>query len=997
MKKLFLFILISFLGIKCIKSQETIFADYFDIRTNSPEYTPVIGGIHIERNKDVMYSKIPTSYRFEIIKQENDLFGIKTIFDKKGRIKGALFVNKKNNTGEKETSHILSIALKDNNRIINEFNITINILDHTLWDIFYERYMMTAPYIPRTYGEKKTKDSEVTKLIEELKRNNGRFQGFKCYDAKPYDYPNLNVSTIYKGKKQQNATIDYEWINIVDKIGSLGYAYYHSKTYGINGDPEKHVILKNILIKAINTYTSAVPIEGNEVIINDKPIGKHTGDATSLLPYYKLGQNNNFEHQWRFTDSMLLAILTLMPDIIEGINKGEEQYIELHENLINYFQIFTSLVKERRKITNNPRWGEIVDINYSSGAWADANLGHRSRTMLALPIIWADYNRPMTYVQYWYSSYYNDKPFKDLSLSPGWSPTGVVRDVSYWMTKFCIPSHHYRQSGFHPDGTISHHIGKDTDAAMVAYGFELLTQCSNGYNFFKDTKYRIGNQNYQFQLDRLLNIYPKLFYKGRMDFLVSGRTFLSDLKKFVSNSYNDAVHNLNNSRSKDTEIIGMDSLIQLNDKIQKGKFEYSGTDAYWVNEFLVHRRGENEKPYYASVKLKSERTVGAEDFSKVRKSWYAGYGILQVKVKGDEYDQQVLSNMDWHALPGLTEEWRDDPMPQSGGAAASLAGNNKIAGVLSDGNNGMAIYHHLPQEKYSSATALKSYYFIENKIIALGNNIQRTRKGQGKNINTFIDQTELYDKLSWNINGKTKTIIQDESINLTFETGKPCWFHAGEKGYLILPKKRTKINIKSGHFVNITDKAISDEKSNFIISIDHGIEPEKLQYDNQYIFLQIPNAKESEMEKEINDIIKNFSFLLADSIHGVYSQKENIYQFAFFKPGKVKLNSIEIISDDVAMIMLQENNNEWILSIGNPQPDGKKQTIRFITNANLTEGLYKYQLGGIYPIAGETVSIKRIENMTEVIAEIPDIRDEIKYNYQSDLYAAAPITIKISK
>lgn len=97
------------------------------------------------------------------------------------------------------------------------------------------------------------------------------------------------------------------------------------------------------------------------------------------------------------------------------------------------------------------------------------------------------------------------------------------------------------------------------------------------------------------------------------------------------------------------------------------------------------------------------------------------------------------------------------------------------------------------------------------------------------------------------------------------------------------------------------------------------------------------------------------------------------------------------------MIMLKENNNEWTLSIGNPQPDGKKQTIRFITNMKLTEGIYKYQLGGIYPMEGETVSIKRIGKMTEVIAEIPDIRDEIKYKYQSDLYAAAPITIKIPK
>jgi hypothetical protein len=353
--------------------------------------------------------------------------------------------------------------------------------------------------------------------------------------------------------------------------------------------------------------------------------------------------------------------------------------------------------------------------------------------------------------------------------------------------------------------------------------------------------------------------------------------------------------------------------------------------------------------------------------------------------------------MDWHALPGLTEEWRNDPMPKSGGAAASLAGNNKIAGVLSDGNNGMAMYHHLPKEKYSSATALKSYYFLEDRIVALGNNIQRIREGQGNNINTFIDQTELYDKLSWNIDGKTKTIMPDESINMTLNTSKPCWFHAGRKGYLIFPRKETKINIQSGKFINITDKSISDETPNFIISVDHGREPGKVRYDNQYIFVQIPNVKETEMGKILDDTRKEFSFLLADSIHGLYSPKENIYQFSFFKPGKVKLNSIEIKSDDVAMIMLKENNNEWTLSIGNPQPDGKKQTIRFITNMKLTEGIYKYQLGGIYPMEGETVSIKRIGKMTEVIAEIPDIRDEIKYKYQSDLYAAAPITIKIPK
>lgn len=980
-----------------IQAQEIIFADYFDIKTNSPGGTPVIGCIHLERNKDVTFSKIPVSYYFEIINQEKDLFTITTTFDHKGRIKGTLFVNDGQNTGAKEITHKLNIVLKNNSTILNKFEIKVKVLNQTLWELFYERYMKIAPYSPRMYGEKDIPDSEVTKLIDELQKNDGRFEGFHCYDTSPCDYLQLNATAVYKGEQRKNVSIDFEWINIANKIGSLGYAYYHSKVYGIKGDSQKHALLKGILLKALNIYTAAVPIEGDEVIINGKSIGKYTGDATSLLPIYKLAQAKNMEHQWRFTDPLLLPILTLMPDIIQGINNGDKESIELHNNLINYFQLFTALVKARRKIINNPRWGNIVDPHYSSGAWADANLGHRSRTLLALPIIWGDYNRPMTYVQYWYKDFYSNRPFDNFSLSPGWSPCGVVKDVRYWMTKFCITSHHYKQSGFHPDGTVSHHIGQGTDAAMVAYGFELLTECNNGYAFFKDTQYEIESRNYQFQLDRLLNVYPKLFYKGQMDFLISGRTFLSDLKQFVSKSYNKAVYDLYNAKGTRTRLIGIDSLLLLNNKLQEGKFKYSGTNAYWVNEFLTHRRETDKTSFYASVKLKSDRTVGAEDFSKIRKSWHAAYGILQLKVRGDEYDQQVLSNMDWHALPGLTEEWRNDPMPASGGAAASLAGNNKIAGVLSDGIYGMGMYHHYPRETYSSATALKSYHFIEDRILSLGNNIRRIRKGQEENIHTFIEQTRLYDTLSWCVDGKSSSASPSESIDMKFSTKKPCWLHMGRKGYIIIPTYQVQVNIKTGTFINITDQTIANQEPNFIISINHGVNPTMGSIDNNYAFYQIPNVSKTDMIALIEKLPQEISYTYTDSIHAVYSSKENIYQFAFFAPGKIRIDNVEIASEDASMIMFKEKSTEWIMSVGNPKPDGKKQILRFKTNIKLPQGIYPYNIGGIYPLQGETVSIQEKNNSTEVVVELPDIRDEKQYNYQTDLYSAAPIVIKIPK
>lgn len=67
-----------------------------------------------------------------------------------------------------------------------------------------------------------------------------------------------------------------------------------------------------------------------------------------------------------------------------------------------------------------------------------------------------------------------------------------------------------------------------------------------------------------------------------------------------------------------------------------------------------------------------------------------------------------------------------------GHAQASLPGLNKISGVLADGKAGMGIYHHLPKETYSSATAFKSYHFIEDKIIALGSDIAPPASGTRK-------------------------------------------------------------------------------------------------------------------------------------------------------------------------------------------------------------------------------------------------------------------------
>lgn len=976
--------------------EEKVFAGYFDIPINSPEGTEVIGRIHLERNKDVLTTPIPAGYHFEILKQTDGLFNLDTRYDLSKRIMGVLTVAKGQNTGNAPSNHNLTIALKNGDKQLKKFNIKIKVVRKTLWSLFYERYTSGTLNNQRLYGRIKYSDNEVAAKIDELKNNGWKFAGLeKCYQGRPQDYiGKFDLTNEY----MPSGTIEYDWEKVVNQIGGLGYSYATSKVYGPKGNPEKRGELREALYQAILTYTNSVPVEGNEVMVNGKPIGNCTGDGFAMLQAHKMAGMQIPTHQWSLTDGLMVPVLHLMPELLKGMHNQDETSLKVHNALIRYLQIFFSEIKSRRAIDNpDGRWGELQDTIYSSGAWADANLGHRSRTMLALPIIWADYNRPLTYVQYWYSDYYHDKPFKGFSFSPGWSPHGIAADVSRWMTKYNIVAHKYIQSGFQPDGTISHHIANATDAAMVAYGFEWLTDCNSGYDYFKNTKFKIDDKYYQFQLDRLLNVYPRLFYKQHMDFLVSGRSFLDDMRKFVTNTYCNAVKSMLDARSKSTELKGVEQLEELCKKLKENTYEYSGTNAYWVNEYLVHRRGEYETPFYASLKLKSERTVGAEDFSKkVRRSWHMGYGILQVKATGNEYSDRVLCNFDWHALPGLTEEWRNDPMPL-GHAQASLPGLNKISGVLADGKAGMGIYHHLPKETYSSATAFKSYHFIEDKIIALGSKISRLRPGQGNEIVTFIDQSALGGPLTWYANRKLQTVEPGQSVNVTKEIDDVCWLHQGSKGYIILPMKKLSLQIKSGKEINITDRKIANKKPNFIIALSHGTEPGQI-WDNSYRYVQLPNVSAEEMPTRVEALLKDLEFILQEgAAHAIYSDTNKTWQYAFFKPGSIAVGNTTVTSEDVAQIMLHDNGTEWILSVNNPMPDGQKQTLTFSTSVKLRAGTYTYQTEGMYPLEGETVTVTPEDKGCKITVELPDRRDAARYNYQSDLYAATPIVVNIPK
>lgn len=994
----YLLLLLAATAALTLSAEEKVFADYFDIPVGSGEGTEVIGKIHLERNKDVATAPIPAGYNFVILRQpKGEYFDIATERDSAGRLTGVLRVKDGVTLPPAPAKYPVVAALRDGDRTVQRISLTVKAVKKTLWQTFYDRYVPGAIANQRLYGRIQPTDDEVTAAIDDLDSHGGRFSDEKCYTTHPKDYPG-RIST---HDHWLGGTIEYDWMRVANRIGGLGWAYAKSEVYGPDGDPARRARLRETLVDAIIAYTNSVPVNGSDLLVDGKPIGPYIGDGVSLLEQYKWAGHQILTHQWVLTDPLIVPVLQLMPDLREGLARGDAKYRRLYDSLVRYFQIATSIVKGRRAIDNpDERWGEIQDINYSAGAWSDANLGHRSRTLLALPIIWADYNRPLTYVPYWYEDYYGGKPFDGFSFSTGWSPHGVAADVAYWMTKNDIPAHRYAQSGYQPDGTISHHSDRGSDAAMSAYGFEWLTDLNKGFQYFRNTPYEVPGKHLQFELDRLLDTYPLMIYKGGMDMLVSGRSHLHDQTAFVRNTYTKAVKALMRASTARSELRRADELTALLGRINDGTYERTVTEPFWVNEYLIHRSGDEHGrlPFYASLKLKSERTVGAEDFDKkVRHSWHMGSGILMLKVQGDEYSVPVLAQFDWHALPGLTEEWRSDSLPLYGGSQAALPGDNKIAGVLADGTAGMAIYHHLPREKYSSATGCKTYGFVGDRILAQGSGIARYREGTGETIATFVDQGALTSPLTICTDGRTRTVAPGESVSITHTSDAPVWLHIGAKGYVILPAGApVSVRVVTGDEVNVTDRNFKfkgKRRPGYVIAIDHGTQPDA----GTYTYAMIPNAELHDMPAAAAELADSYRFVKDGARAHALMTPDGTRQYAFFGPGSITAGDLTVTADAPSQLMLRETRDSYILSMGNPAPDDSRQTLTFSTSRPLPAGTYTYTCGGIYPLIGETVTVAPEGTGSRITVELPDARDEERYHYQTKLYSGVPVVVNIPK
>jgi hypothetical protein len=969
------------------RGAETVLAEYFDIQTKSGPGTEVWGRINLLANKDAHHERIPASYQFDLIADPSGLFVLENQRDSESRLFGALKVAPGRALPATPTNYTLSVVLRYEGVMLVKTNITVHLVAQTTQAKVTADLDLLARDQGRFYGRRRYPDKQVATLIEELENNKGGFVDLGFYGKDILSYQNSGGKFGFECEEASN------------RIGGLGYAYRTSKTYGPNGDKAARQRLKRALYLAIVGYASRVPIAGEDLIVNNKPISRAYGDGFNMLGgKLDIVAYNYLSHPWRFYDALSGPAIWLMPDLMADIQQGDAQAKQVHEQMIRIFQLaFSNPPNYQETADERARWGNLNDPHHSEGAYSDANLGHRLRTWMCLLGIWADYNRPITYIPNWYAGFYAAQGHADFQFMPGWTPHGVLQDLGFWVTHFHRPAHQFVQSGFQPDGTVSHHLPGSSDIAMHAYGYGWLTEVLDGYMLLKDAPVDLGSFGYQFIADRLLYTYDKMIYNGAMDFTVCGRSYFGSMKKFVTTLSGD-ITQLLNVKQPNTIITNEAALKVWNDSLVNHTHQQSGNTPFWIGQFMVHRRGTNgEKPFYCSVKMENDRTNGAEEFEKVPKAYHAGSGILQVKVRGDEYEE-TRSNWDWHALPGLTEEWRTDPI---GGKEQIAFGGSPFAGMASDGRVGFSAMEYRAQSKqYASARADKAFFFTETETVALGCNIARVNSGQGKEIITTIDQTLWVGDVTYSMDGDQPVQIkQGSAVDLTLNPTQASWLHQGQVGYVIIPQGRQPLVIRGGKAVQITDPKEATGKDVIHFALGHGTDPVSSEL-ARYAYIIVPNKTAAEMPATLEAVLKRIAIVANNSsVQGIAEQKLGLVQLAFHKADAIAFPSgFQVSVDRPALLQLRPDGRAWSFCATDPlhDKDAKELTIK-LNRPLLKPGIYPYQLGGIYPRPGESISISVEPDGQGVAVKVllPDMTNDAEYNYQAPLYAGMPIAVRI--
>ena len=1000
--------------------------------------------------------------------------------DTASRLFGALRIAAGQSVGGIGTQHTLQAELSRAGTAVGCTVFIVRVVAQTILETLRARVKDHATSDQLFWLRQSYSDSKVDQEVSFIESNSGRL---KAVDMYTYSY-----------SQKRGSGVKNDWLDATEQIAGIAFAYAGrpkswrppaERYLADQLDPLPGALqarVKPALYAALAKLGQAVPINVDDLyspsdyaalsgpdhkfktLLGEGFIAFEAADYNSF-------SHNDLTHPWQWTDGLSLAAVLLGPDMLADSRSTDSATAtkaqEAIDGLVRLTTINWCLNERRRKIDqpleNGGRWGNLLDP-HSQGVWADANVGHRLRSWLATMWAWQDYNRPSTYVPYWYSDFDFSTLRWSTSTAPippsfrlisGFEPSGSFADLSAVLSKTYVRPRRRYLSGFLPDGIISHHCDYCQDSAMVAYGFEWLADPVHVASILRGTPFALTSNALSVPAKWLAYTYPKICFQGHVDWVFLGREYhMENLNEFWQEKLMPTIRIFIDEllSALPASLLARLQELAADPVTGPSNSNATGTTAFFNTDAMVHRHEE----WYMSLRMRSKRSQGNEDFESKGKTWHAGGGVLQARVHGDEYDY-VRARYDWHVLPGVTEEWRTDAIPK-GTSGTNRCGGNDYAGAIADGTVGMGAFQYLPHEEevldYSVVRANKAYFFHSFGAVALGNGIARIKSGQGRAIVTTLEQARWRGLISYEVaataGGAPTTVAYSSNggcaRTLQIAPGGTAWLHQGSVGYIVRNPSTSAslpLELKCGTSeVSATDSSMAgsgswgnrntrgsrwDSSSSwyqsdrpFLAVLHHGSSPTA----SQYQYATLPGLTVAQVQARARDfftseaqVVRNDASIQAVVDLGAGSGAiPRTAQVAFRTAGaSVALPigqagaSVTVTADRASLLQLRyqtsgaadgsDGAGTWRLTAveGTKNLTARYLTLTFGTLDLMAIGTYSYEIGGVEPrMAVDTVTVSHGSGgVTTVAIGLPDMGDDTAYDLQGEMLVGAPVTVGI--
>lgn len=432
------------------------------------------------------------------------------------------------------------------------------------------------------------------------------------------------------------------------------------------------------------------------------------------------------------------------------------------------------------------------------------------------------------------------------------------------------------------------------------YGLSYVGDMIKWISILRNTTYSFDENKVAILRNYLLEGQQWVIWKDQMNISSCGRQLFIDSQESKAKKLSNSI--------KDMEVLDPDfsgQYVKANDYLS-----LSGNKHFWRSDYHIQRNPN----YYFSVKMCSERVIGAESCNSENiQGYYMGDGAAFLYQSGQEFTN-IFPFWDWKKIPGTTIHQDDEPLPVL--TCSGYRIESDFVGGVSDGEKGIAVMKYVR----NGLTANKSWFLIDNKIVCLGSGVSSS---EGFPVTTSIDQSYLKGEVLINSNNQAKPSGKREELQ------DPAWVLHNDTGYLF--PKGGKLVLEANNVEgswNRVAKRYPDDRINadiFKLWFVHGTNPKAESYE----YVIVPNATKSQL-KELQDD-NPFRIINKEHIQAVETVDRSKAGISFYSAGKIDImGGVEV--NQACLIILEKQINDVQVSVSDPTQ--KLSEIQIILEGN---------------------------------------------------------------